>query len=180
MPILVARAIRIPARGICDSGLDRSARRGLNGRGEKNRDEQSGEVGGLQNTATNLGASLGTALAGSVMIAILTASFITGIEQNPAVPSQVSARAEVELAGGIPFVSDAALEGALHDAGVSEATTTAVVDENGKARLDGLQAALACMALMALLALFFSGRIPEEQPGAPHGDRPETVPAAAT
>ncbi len=143
-------------------------------------DDQSTEVGGLQNTATNLGASLGTALAGSVMIAILTASFITGIEQNPAVPSQVSARAEVELAGGIPFVSDAALEGALHDAGVSEATTTAVVDENGKARLDGLQAALACMALMALLALFFSGRIPEEQPGAPRGDRPETVPAEAT
>ena len=27
-------------------------------------DEQSGEVGGLQNTATNLGASLGTALVG--------------------------------------------------------------------------------------------------------------------
>src|SRR5207248_2614860 len=31
-------------------------------------DEQSGEVGGLQNTLTNLGASIGTALAGAVLI----------------------------------------------------------------------------------------------------------------
>ena len=48
-------------------------------------DDQSAEVGGLQNTATNLGASLGTALAGSLLIAMLTASFLQGIEQNPAV-----------------------------------------------------------------------------------------------
>ncbi len=41
-------------------------------------DELSGEVGGLQNTATNLGASLGTALAGSILIGALTASFIAG------------------------------------------------------------------------------------------------------
>jgi MFS family permease len=143
-------------------------------------DDQSTEVGGLQNTATNLGASLGTALAGSVMIAILTSSFVAGIEQNAAVPSQVSAQAEVELASGIPFVSDADLEGALREAGASEATTSAVVDENGAARLDGLQAALASMAVLALLALFFTGRVPEEQPGSQRDDRPEPVPAAAT
>ncbi len=143
-------------------------------------DDQSAEVGGLQNTATNLGASLGTALAGSVLIAILTSSFVAGIEQNPAVPTQVSAQAEVELASGIPFVSDADLEAALHDAGASEATTSAVVDENGQARLVGLQSALAAMAVVALLALFFTGRVPEEQPGSQRGDRAEPAPAAAT
>jgi MFS family permease len=45
-------------------------------------DEDSPEVGGLQNTGTNLGASIGTALAGSILIAILTSSFLTGIQQN--------------------------------------------------------------------------------------------------
>ena len=35
-------------------------------------DDQSPEVGGVQNTMTNLGASMGTALAGSVMIAAVT------------------------------------------------------------------------------------------------------------
>src|SRR6266581_4810575 len=37
-------------------------------------DEQSAEVGGLQNTVTNLGASIGTALTGAVLIATLTTS----------------------------------------------------------------------------------------------------------
>ncbi len=50
-------------------------------------DEQSGEVGGLQNTLTNLGASIGTALSGAVLIAVLTSSFFTGIQNNPAVPA---------------------------------------------------------------------------------------------
>ena len=82
-------------------------------------DDESAEVGGLQNTATNLGASLGTALAGSLLIAALSSSFLTGIEQNDAVPAEVAAQANVELAGGIPFISDADLEEALAEAGAS-------------------------------------------------------------
>ena len=81
-------------------------------------DEQSGEVGGLQNTVTNLGASIGTALAGAVLIATLTTSFMTGIQNNPAVPAEVKSKAKVELAGGVPFVSDADLKTALDKAGV--------------------------------------------------------------
>ena len=128
-------------------------------------DDESPDVGGLQNTATNLGASIGTALAGSLLIAALTASFIHGIEQNPAVPPQVSAKASVELAGGIPFVSDADLQAALTKAGASQEVTQAVLDENEQARLDGLRTALAALALIALIGLFFSTRIPAEQPG---------------
>jgi MFS family permease len=128
-------------------------------------DDESPEVGGLQNTATNLGASIGTALAGSLLIAALTASFLHGIEQNPAVPPEVSARANVELADGIPFISDADLQTALTEAGASQEVAQAVLDENQQARLDGLRIALAVLALIALIALFFSTRIPTEQPG---------------
>ena len=60
-------------------------------------DEQSGEVGGVQNTVTNLGASIGTALAGAVLISALTASFLRGIENNPAVPKDVASQAQMEL-----------------------------------------------------------------------------------
>ena len=62
--------------------------------------EKSSEVGGLQNTASQLGASFGTALAGSILIAALTASFLTGIEQNPNVPQSVKDQANVSLAAG--------------------------------------------------------------------------------
>jgi MFS family permease len=139
-------------------------------------DEQSPEVGGLQNTATNLGASIGTALAGSLLIAALTTSFLHGIEQNPAVPPSVSAQANVKLAGGIPFLSDADLQTALTKAGASKEVTQAVVDENEKARLDGLRTALAALALIALLGLFFSTRLPTEQPGSAEARRSEHAP----
>ena len=129
-------------------------------------DDQSPEVGGLQNTATQFGASLGTALAGSVLIASLTASFFTGIAENPAVPQQVVSQATVELSAGVPFVSDAQLTTALDDAGVDQATTQAIVDENEKARVDGLRSALALLAIIGLIGLFFTRRIPTVQPGA--------------
>jgi Na+/melibiose symporter-like transporter len=138
-------------------------------------DDQSPDVGGLQNTATNLGASIGTALAGSLLIAALTASFLHGIEQNPAVPPQVSAQASTELAGGIPFLSDADLKAALTKAGASKQVTQAVLDENQQARLDGLRTALAALALLALLALFFTTRIPTEQPSSA-ATRPKQTP----
>ena len=123
------------------------------------------EVGGLQNTATQFGASLGTALAGSVLIASLTASFLTGITENPDVPPDVSGQANVELANGVPFISDADLQSALEDAGVSQQTSDAVLDEYGSARVDGLRTALALLALFSVVALFFTRRVPTQQPG---------------
>ena len=129
-------------------------------------DEQSPEVGGLQNTATQFGASIGTALAGAILITSLTASFLSGIAQNPDVPPEVTSQANVELANGIPFISDADLEAALEEAGASPEVTHAVVDENEEARLDGLRSALALLALIAVVALFFTRRIPDRQPGA--------------
>jgi hypothetical protein len=65
----------------------------------------------------------------------------------------------------VPFISDADLEKALHDAGVTGATATAIVDENAQARIDGLRQALAVLAVIALFALFFARSIPTVQPG---------------
>ncbi len=127
-------------------------------------DERSGEVGGLQNTLTNLGISISTALTGAILIAALSSSFLTGVEHNPAVPSQVKSEASVKLAGGVPFVSDAELETALKKADVSPTATDAIVEENEKARLDGLRSAIAVLALFALLAAIYSRRLPDEQP----------------
>ena len=132
-------------------------------------DEQSPEVGGLQNTASQFGASLGTALAGSILIAALTASFLSGISNNPDVPPEVSKQANIELSSGVPFVSDAQLESALQQAGVDAKTTQAILDVNEQARLDGLRTALALLAIFSVVALFFTRRIPLHQPGSPSG-----------
>jgi MFS family permease len=128
-------------------------------------DDQSPEVGGVQNTMTNLGASLGTALAGSVMIAAVASSFLANIQQSDAIPARAKSEAQVELAGGVAFVSDADLEAALDEAGASNRTTDAALDAYRGARVDGLRTALALLALLTLGALFFAQRIPTVQPG---------------
>ena len=97
-------------------------------------------------------------------LAVLTASFLTGIQNNPDVPSRVYENASTQLSGGIAFVSDADLRTALDDAHVSKKTTDAIVEENSKARLVALQAALGVVALVALLGLFCAGGIPRTQP----------------
>ncbi|MFD7016386.1 MFS transporter [Streptomyces sp. NPDC059928] len=126
-------------------------------------DEQSAEVGGIQNTVTNLGASIGTALAGSILITVMTSSFITNIEQSPAIPPQVKSQASVQLQGGVPFLSDAQLQAGLAHAGASSETTQAALDANTDARIDGLRAALALLAFASVIALFFVHRIAKTQ-----------------
>lgn len=128
-------------------------------------DEQSAEVGGLQNTITNLGASVGTALVGAVLISALTTSFFAGIQANPAIPEELSSRAQVELASGVPFIPNSDLTRALNDAGVAEPAASAIVAENEASRLNGLRSALAVLAVIALVALFFSRGVPTRQPG---------------
>ena len=134
-------------------------------------DEESPEAGGLQNTATNLGASLGTALAGSILIATLTSAFLTNIEQSPAIPPQVKSQAHVQLAGGVPFISDADLKAALAKANASSKSTDAAVAAYSDARIAGLRSALAILAVLSIVALFLAQRIPTGQPGA--APRPE-------
>jgi len=132
-------------------------------------DDQSPEVGGVQNTATNLGASLGTAVAGSIMIAAVTASFLTNIQNSSAIPERVKSEAHVKLAGGVPFISDADLKAALDEANVPRQTTDAALSAYSSARIDGLKSALAVLALLIVAALFYAQRIPTRQPGAEPG-----------
>ena len=127
-------------------------------------DEESGEVGGLQNTGSNLGLSIGTALIGSILIGSLTTSFLQNIEEDPDVPDDLATEAATELASGIPFVADDDLEDALLEAGVDEDVVPAIVDDNADARIVALRVSLSVLALTALLALFFTRGIPVVQP----------------
>ncbi len=136
-------------------------------------DEQTGEVGGVQNTMTNLGASIGTALAGAILVSALSTSFFTGIKDNPAVPASVTNKAMTELSSGVPFVSDAQLKEALDKADVPAATSDAIVKENADARIAGLRSSLALLAGVGLLALFFSRKLPRRQPTAGAASDPD-------
>ncbi|MFM8971530.1 MAG: MFS transporter, partial [Actinomycetota bacterium] len=123
-------------------------------------DEESAAVGGLQNTVTNLGASIGTAVAGTILIATLTTALFTDLQADPAVPKDFVTAVETRLDRGVPFASDAQVRSALAAEGVPEATIEATVESNAEARLVGLRSALAVLAVLALLAIAGTGGLP--------------------
>ncbi len=141
--------------------------------------EKSAEVGGLQNTASQLGASFGTALAGSVLIAVLTTSFLAGIEQNPNVPQQAKEQANVNLAAGAPFISDADLQARMSQAGYTQDQIDIALEQNQASQIDGLRAALSVLGIIGVIALFFTGSIPKRQPGSEPESQPGSEPAPA-
>lgn len=130
-------------------------------------DEESPEVGGVQNTMTNLGASLGTAIAGSILFATLTSAFLTNIQNNPAIPDSAKSQAheQVAITGSVPFISDADLNAALQKQGLDTEATQAVLTHYQDARITGLKSALAILALLALVALFLAQLVPRTQAG---------------
>ncbi len=121
---------------------------------------KTNEAGGLQGTAQNLGASLGTALIGAVLIAALTNGFQARIEQNPAVPATVREQLAAATQEGIPVVPVADVEKAALEKGASAETASALADDYGDAQLFGLKRAIGAVGVFALLGLWFTRKLP--------------------
>ncbi len=142
-------------------------------------DSESAEVGGLQNTVTNIGASLGTALVGAVLIASLTSGLVEGVQASSAVPPDVKTQATTQFASGVPFVSDTDLRKALQKANIPGSQADAIVKANSDARLTALRSSLLVVALFAIAALLCSGMIPVRPVGrASPADRRAAKPRA--
>ena len=140
--------------------------------------EKSSEVGGLQNTASQLGASIGTALAGSILIAALTTSFLAGIEANPNVPQSMKTQANTNLSAGAPFISNSEAQAQLEEAGVPTDVQDDILTAYEDSQIAGLRTALSILAVMGVISLFFTGRLPKKQPGSEPAE-PDSAPAPA-
>ncbi|HUZ53750.1 MAG TPA: MFS transporter [Streptosporangiaceae bacterium] len=141
-------------------------------------DSQSTEVGGLQNTVTSLGASLGTALVGAVLISSLTTGLIQGVQDSSAIPPDVKTQATTQFAPGVPFISDTDLMKQLQQGEVRPAQADAILTANSDARLAALRTSLWVVALFAVAALFCTGLIPVRPVGKLEADAAErTSPA---
>ena len=121
---------------------------------------KTNEAGGLQGTAQNLGASLGTALIGSVLIAALSTNFVSLVEQNPDVPAQVRDRIARVADQGIPVVPAADVEQAALDEGLPPSQASALAGDYGEAQLHGLERSIGAVAIFALLALWATRGLP--------------------
>ena len=133
-------------------------------------DEQSGEVGGLQNTITNLGASLGTALAGAILFTVLASQLLLGVSASSALSSDVKHELSVQISSGVTIVSDAQLREALEKTDLSPTEQAAILDTNDTARANALRAAMISLAVVELGAILLLRRFPTKPVGAPQPD----------
>jgi MFS family permease len=129
--------------------------------------EESNEAGGLQGTAQNLGASLGTALIGAILLTTLTSSFVSRIQQNPDLPARVQTSITDQAAQGIDIVSVEQVRQGARDAGLPPKQADAVAEDYGNAQIDGLKVSLLAVAILAALGLWFTRRLPNKPLGAP-------------
>ncbi|MBS1844201.1 MAG: MFS transporter [Actinobacteria bacterium] len=128
-------------------------------------DEDRSEAGGLQNTAAQLGSSLGTALLGAIVISGLILAFTNNVADNPQVSADVSQQVEIRVAAGASFVESAQVEAAAKEAGVSPATTTALVSDYEDAQIVALKTAFLCAALLVLASFLFTRNLPTRRLG---------------
>ena len=129
-------------------------------------DDQSPEVGGVQNTMTNLGASLGTALAGSIMIAAARRRRSSRTsQQSPAIPTAVKSSRRRSSSRAACRSSPTPTSRPRSTTRTSAPRQTdAALDAYRDARIDGLEPALAILALLDVLALFADPALPRKQP----------------
>ena len=131
---------------------------------------KTSEAGGIQGTAQNLGASLGTALIGSILLLGLTAAFVDRISDNPAIPPEVrTALTDYAKSSGLDVVPVSQAEQLLVTAGLPSDQAAAAADDYGAALLDGLRLAVGAVAFLAIVSLWATRRLP----GAPLEDLPQ-------
>jgi Na+/melibiose symporter-like transporter len=132
---------------------------------------KTNEAGGLQGAAQNLGASLGTALIGSVLLTGLLTGFQNRIAENPALPESVRVEITAATQQGIEIVTTEQANAAAISAGLSPTEADAATADYADAQLEALKKAMLAVALLALLSLVFTRRLPS---------KPATAEPAAT
>jgi MFS family permease len=122
--------------------------------------ERSSEGGGLQGTAQNLGASLGTALIGSVLLLGLTSGVTERIEDNDAVPADVRERVLAAAETGLDVVPVDAVEDAAIEAGLPAEEAEQLATGYAEEELFALRRALLVVALLTTIGWWTSRQLP--------------------
>lgn len=126
-------------------------------------EDKTSEVGGLQGTFQNFGASLGTALIGSVMIANLTSGFVANINQSPDLPQNVKNSIHEKAQTGVPIVSSPEVEQYAANAGLSSIEVDAVTSSYETSQLKSLKVSMFAVVILGLLAIALSRNIPSKK-----------------
>lgn len=122
--------------------------------------DQTSEVGGLQGVFQNLGASLGTALIGSVLIASLTTTFNDNV-QTSTLPSNVKAYVGENSQAGVVIVPVSQVNDYAKAKGLPASESDQITQIYSNSQVESLRSALYALVAIAVISLLFSKNIPD-------------------
>jgi EmrB/QacA subfamily drug resistance transporter len=126
-------------------------------------DEERSEAGGLQNTAQQLGSSLGTALLGAIVITGLATAFTANIADDPQVSNRVEQQVEVQLSAGGSFVASDEVRESAEEERIPPREIDALLSHYEDAQLEALKLAFLIAALLVLASFWSTRRLPAER-----------------
>ncbi|HRY27096.1 MAG TPA: MFS transporter [Geminicoccaceae bacterium] len=124
--------------------------------------ELASDVGSLRGTTQNLAAAVGTAVAGALMVGLLSSVVIRHLAENPEFPPEIQAQLNL---GSINFVTNDRLQIILEGTSATPEQVAEAVRINTDARLRALKIGLLVMAALAALTIIPAGRLPSYRPG---------------
>ena len=125
---------------------------------------ERGEAGGLQYTAQQLGAALGVALIGAIVLSGLVSNFTKNVSSDPRISSEVAQHVGVAVNGHASFVPASAIAEAGKNANLPPATVQALVDAYSEAQLRALKVGLLGTAAIGLGSIVFTSKLPKKKP----------------
>lgn len=127
--------------------------------------EARSEAGGLQFTAQQLGAAVGTALMGAVVIGSLATGFGRTVTANPDISARTKEQVTVSLQAGVGFVPLDQAAKAADAAGLQGAEKDALLQDYGTSQLQALKLGLLVAGFIVVGAFFVTKDLPRRLDG---------------
>ncbi|TVQ33898.1 MAG: MFS transporter [Phycisphaeraceae bacterium] len=137
--------------------------------------EAAGDVGSLRGVTQNLAAAVGTAMAGALLVGVLSAVVLSNLSRATAITPELQAQLNLN---NINFVSNDRLYSVLEGAYATHEEVEEAVRINTEARLRALRVGFLVMSGLSLIAFIPSGWLPGYKPGQiPPNPHPDEDPA---
>jgi MFS family permease len=126
-------------------------------------DRDRSEAGGLQNTAQQLGSSLGTALLGAIVISGLLAAFSANVADHPQLSQGTKDQIEVRLSAGGSFVAAEEVRASAAETGLPPAEVDAIAESYEEAQLSSLKIAFLVAGFLTAASFWSTRRLPAQR-----------------
>lgn len=134
--------------------------------------EKQSEISGVSRSFFNLGSSLGTAIAGATLIALLIGGITSMVMASPVFTDQQKDRIVTAVRQNATTMSDEELREYLETKNPPVEAVDTLVEINSKARNRALKAALALVALIGFMGAFLALPLPRDHPVPDEGTAP--------